>query len=64
MLLEKVRVVLNDIKEEDLDNVFRRHDRLGRATRAATKAMGLALVAPDCPAGSATEVFVPEGVDG
>jgi hypothetical protein len=26
--------------------------------------MGLALVAPDCPAGSATGLFAPEGVDG
>jgi aspartate aminotransferase-like enzyme len=47
-----------------LDNVFKRHDRLARATRAAVKAMGLAMVAPDSPADSATGVFVPESVDG
>ena len=63
MLLEKVRVVLNDIKEEGLENVFKRHDRMARATRAATQAMGLSLVAPDCPAGSATGVCVPEGIE-
>ncbi len=64
MLLEKVRVVLNDIKEEGLENVFKRHNRLARATRAAVKAMGLAMVAPDSPADSATGVFVPDRVDG
>ena len=64
MLLEKVRVVLNDIKEEGLENVFKRHNRLARATRAAVKAMGLTPVAPDSPADSATGVFVPDGVDG
>ena len=45
MLLEKVRVVLNDIKEEGLENVFKRHDRLARATRAAIETMSLTMVA-------------------
>jgi len=59
-----LRAVLKSIKEEGLDNVFKRHNRLARATRAATQAMGLKMVAPDCPADSATGVFVPEGIDG
>ena len=63
-LVTGLRVVLRDLKEEGLDNVFKRHDRLARATRAALQAMGLALVAPDCPAGSATGAFVPDGVEG
>ena len=63
MLLEKVRVVLNDIKEEELENVHRRHERLTRATHAAVKAMRLKQVAPDSPANSATGVFVPEEID-
>jgi aspartate aminotransferase-like enzyme len=63
-LLEKVRVVLNDIKEEGLENVFKRHNRLARATRAAIEAMGLTMVVPDSPADSATGCFVPEGLDG
>ena len=49
MLLEKVRVVLNNIKEEGLENVFKRHNRLARATRATIEAMGLTMVAPDAP---------------
>ncbi|MFQ5449831.1 MAG: pyridoxal-phosphate-dependent aminotransferase family protein [Nitrospinaceae bacterium] len=59
-----LRAVLKGIREEGLENVFRRHDRLARATRAAVQAMGLRMIAPDSPANSATGVFVPEGVDG
>lgn len=59
-----LREVLKNIKEEGLDNVFKRHNRLARATRAAVKALGLKGVAPDSPADSATGFFVPDGVDG
>lgn len=59
-----LRAVLKDIKEEGLENVLARHNRLARATRAAVKAMGLRMIAPDSPADSSTGVFVPEGVDG
>jgi aspartate aminotransferase-like enzyme len=59
-----LRRVLKDIREAGLENVFRRHNRLARATRAATAALGLKMVAPDSPADSATGVFVPDGVDG
>ncbi|PIP72391.1 MAG: aminotransferase [Nitrospinae bacterium CG22_combo_CG10-13_8_21_14_all_47_10] len=63
-LVAGLRVVLRDLQEEGLENVFKRHNRLARATRAAVQAMGLTMVAPDSPADSATGVFVPEGVDG
>jgi aspartate aminotransferase-like enzyme len=59
-----LNAVLKDIQEEGLENVFKRHNRLARATRAGTAAMGLKPVAPDSPADSATGVFVPEGIDG
>ncbi len=59
-----LREVLKGIKEEGLESVFKRHDRLARATRAAVEAMGLKRVAPDSPADSATGAFVPDGVDG
>jgi aspartate aminotransferase-like enzyme len=64
VLLEKVRVVLNDIKEEGLENVFKRHNRLFRLNRAAVQAFGLSMIAPDNPADSTIGVFVPNGVDG
>jgi aspartate aminotransferase-like enzyme len=59
-----LREVLKNIRAEGLDNVFKRHNRLARATRAAVKAMGLKAVAPDSPADSATGFFVPDGIDG
>ena len=59
-----LRRVLLDIKEEGLESVYRRHDRLARATRAAAKGLGLKIVAPDSPANSSTGIFLPEGMDG
>ncbi|MBI5642668.1 MAG: alanine--glyoxylate aminotransferase family protein [Deltaproteobacteria bacterium] len=63
-LITGLREALKLIKEEGLYNVFGRHDRLARATRAASAAMGLKLLAPEAPSNAATGVFVPEGVDG
>ena len=58
-----MRLVLNDIKEEGLKNVFKTHFCLARATRAAAQAFVLSMIAPDNPADSTTGVFVPNGVD-
>lgn len=59
-----LRGVLKGIREEGLENVHKRHNRLARATRAAVLALGLKLAAPDSPADSATGLFVPENIDG
>ncbi len=59
-----LRSVLKSVKEEGIENVHKRHNRLARATRAAVKALGLKIIATDSPADSATGVFVPEGIDG
>jgi aspartate aminotransferase-like enzyme len=59
-----LRAVLKSFKEEGMDNVHKRHNRLARATRAATQALGLTMVAPDAPADSLTGVFLPDGIDG
>ncbi len=63
-LITGLREALMLVKEEGLQNTFARHDRLARATRAATAALGLKALAPGCPSNAATGVFVPEGVDG
>lgn len=63
-LITGLRDSLKLIKEEGLSNVFARHDRLARATRAAAKALGLKPLAPEFPSNAATGVFVPDGVDG
>ena len=52
------------MREEGLERVYARHDRMARATRAAATAMGLKLLAPDNPSPAATGFYVPEGSDG
>lgn len=60
-----LRVALELMFEEGLDNVYSRHVRLGRATRAAVAALGFELFSPDHDSSVAlTAVRVPEGVDG
>ncbi|MBE9527641.1 MAG: alanine--glyoxylate aminotransferase family protein [Proteobacteria bacterium] len=59
-LLESMKM----LKEEGLENVFARHNRLARATRAACVALGLELLAPRNPSDAATGAFLPEGIDG
>lgn len=63
-LIIGLREAINMLKEEGLENVFVRHNRLARATRAAMKAIGLKLLAPDNPSDATTGVYMPEGVDG
>ncbi|MBI5561923.1 MAG: alanine--glyoxylate aminotransferase family protein [Deltaproteobacteria bacterium] len=63
-LIIGLNAALKMIKEEGLEGVFKRHDRMARATRAASAALGLKPLAPDSPSNAATGVFVPEGVDG
>jgi aspartate aminotransferase-like enzyme len=50
--------------EEGLDNVYARHDRMARATRAGAAALGLRLVAPTAPSPATTGIYLPEGVPG
>lgn len=60
-----LRVALDLMFEEGLEEVHDRHVRLGRATRAAAQALGFELFSPDHDSSVAlTAVRVPEGVDG
>jgi aspartate aminotransferase-like enzyme len=58
-----LREVLRMIETEGLRNVFRRHDRLARATRAGVEALGLELFAKATPSPALTAVTAPKGVD-
>src|SRR5438445_137372 len=58
-----LREVLRMIEAEGLVNVFRRHDRLSRATRAGAEALGLRLFVKATPSPALTAVEVPAGVD-
>ena len=59
-----LREVLRMLDAEGLPNVFKRHDRLARATRAGVEALGLALFAKATPSPALTAVVAPPGVDG
>lgn len=63
-LILGLRAALKMIQEEGLEQVYARHERLARATRAAGKALGLRLLAPDNPSPAATGIFLPDGMDG
>jgi serine---pyruvate transaminase len=58
-----LREVLRMLEAEGLANVFRRHDRLARATRAGVEALGLRLFARANPSPALTAVEAPAGVD-
>ncbi|HET9917507.1 MAG TPA: alanine--glyoxylate aminotransferase family protein [Candidatus Binatia bacterium] len=62
-LIFGVRASLQMMQREGFAKVYARHDRLCRATRAAAKAMGLKLLAPDSPSPAATGIFLPGGID-
>jgi len=59
-----LRESLKLIRKEGLEAVFKRHERLAAATRAAVRALGLELYAPNSPSNALTAVKVPEGIQG
>ncbi|HEY2326667.1 MAG TPA: alanine--glyoxylate aminotransferase family protein [Gaiellaceae bacterium] len=64
-LIKGLDVALGLLLENGLEAAFERHVRLGRATRAGIKAMGLELFSPDDDSAAVvTAVRVPDGVDG
>jgi aspartate aminotransferase-like enzyme len=50
---------LRMLREEGLENIFKRHDRLASATRAAISALGLELLAKNSPSPAVSAVLVP-----
>ena len=59
-----LRETLKMIRREGLEALFKRHEKLAEATRAAVKALGLGLYAPRSPSNAVTAVKIPEGIDG
>jgi aspartate aminotransferase-like enzyme len=63
-LIRSLDVALGLILDDGLEAAFERHVRLGRATRAGVKAMGLELFSPDDDSAAVvTAVRAPDGVD-
>ena len=58
-----MKVALEMMREEGLDNIFARHTRHKEASRAAMKAFGLDLLAPDTHASPAVTSVVSESVN-
>ncbi len=58
-----LQVALQMMQAEGLENIFARHQRLTAASRAAVKALGLPLFAPDDAASPAITAVIPDGVD-
>jgi aspartate aminotransferase-like enzyme len=63
-LINGLEAALDMMRAEGWPNVFARHDRLARATRAGAQALGLSLLAPESPSPAATAVNLPADVDG
>ncbi|HCU23990.1 MAG TPA: aminotransferase [Deltaproteobacteria bacterium] len=62
-LILGLQEVLQMMKAEGLENLFKRHALQARATREGLKAMGLKLFAPTAPSDAVTAVYSPEGMD-
>jgi aspartate aminotransferase-like enzyme len=61
-LVEGLDESLAMFREEGLENVFARHDRMARAARAGMQALGLTLYSKS-PSPAMTTVLAPDGVD-
>lgn len=61
-LVRALRVALNMIKKEGLENIWARTAKLAKATRSAAQAIGLTIFAKD-PADSVTGINTPAGID-
>jgi serine---pyruvate transaminase len=64
-LVQALDVALGLIEEEGLEEVFERHRLLGRATRAAAKALELDLLGPEDESSNVvTAIKLPDAIDG
>jgi aspartate aminotransferase-like enzyme len=57
-----LEVALEMMEKEGWDNVYKRHARMGAATRAAVKALGFGVL-PEYPVNGVTVITCPEDVD-
>lgn len=62
-LIMALNEALKMIKKDGLENVFIRHRKMAEAARAAVKALGMRLYAPEAASDAVTAVCVPEGID-
>jgi len=63
-LIIGLNAAIKMLQDEGLENVFKRHDKLARATRAGAAALGLKLFPKESPSNALTAIEAPAGVDG
>lgn len=63
-LIIGLNAAIKMLQDEGLENVFKRHDKLARATRAGALALGLKLFPKESPSNALTAIEAPAGVDG
>ena len=61
-LIQGLREALRLIREEGIENVYKRHERLALACRNAVQALGLEILAKDAPSTAVTAVKVPASI--
>jgi aspartate aminotransferase-like enzyme len=61
-LVQGLAESLRLLREEGLENIFKRHEQLARAMRAAVQALGLELLSPKHPSNAVTAVKIPSSV--
>lgn len=62
-LIQGLKIVLQNMQKEGLENLFKRHALMARMVRESAKAIGLKLFAPEAPSDAITAIYAPEGVD-
>lgn len=62
-LIQGLKVVLEQLKSEGLENLFKRHATMAQGIRNAAQAIGLKLYAPEAPSTSVSAIYAPEGID-
>lgn len=63
-LIDALNEALKMMQKDGLEYIFKRHKTMAEATRAAARALGLELFAPDAASNGVTAIKVPAGLDG
>jgi aspartate aminotransferase-like enzyme len=63
-LIIALNEALKIMKQDTLEGIFSKHKKMADATRAALRALGLELFAPDAGSDVVTAAKVPSGIDG
>lgn len=62
-LIQGLKLVLQKMQAEGLENIFKRHAKMAEATREAAKSIGLKLFAPEHPSAAVSAICGPAGMD-